>query len=149
MGGDDDGKSVTGDKLVDRLEQSLEVVGPIDILLAMRAHQEILVGLESEALQRIGGVARLELDVDVGVALAESGEQLGQKALAGGHRGEDDDGAGERDHAVLRLDLDPIARQSGALPQRRGNGVGGGLIRAGGPLGLGGGRRQGQDPERG
>ena len=69
------------------------------------AHVDAPLG---EALERVGGVPGLELDVDVGVALPESGEQLGEKGLAGGHRGEDDDGAGERLAATAEIALEPL-----------------------------------------
>jgi len=45
-----------------------------------------------EPLERVGGVPGLEPDVDVRMALAERGQELGEKALAGGDGGEDGDG---------------------------------------------------------
>ena len=77
------------------------------LLYLMGRHADVHPAL-GQALERVGGVARLELDVDVRMALAEAGEQLGEKGLAGGHRGEDDDGAGERLAATAEIALETL-----------------------------------------
>ena len=61
-----------------------------------------------QALERVGGVAGLQLDVDVGMALAELAEELREKRLAGGHRGEEDDGPGQRLAPSAEIALQPL-----------------------------------------